>query len=181
MIAVSLLELLPTAKEVGLTFENILMWLVVGLSIFLFLHFLSNKLEIVGNRLEKSAYLVAAALILHNFPEGSVAISTTIVDVNSGLIAALALSLHNIPEGLAIAVTAVAAGMAARKVFALVAAATFAEILGAFVVLYESEELSEVAVARLLTVVAGIMITVAVRELIPHGLASRKRSRNKAR
>ena len=125
--------------------------------------------------------MVAAALILHNFPEGSVAISTTIVDVNSGLIAALALSLHNIPEGLAIAVTAVAAGMAARKVFALVAAATFAEILGASVVLYESEELYEVAVARLLTVVAGIMITVAVRELIPHGLASLKRSRNKAR
>ena len=127
-----------------------------------------------GSKLENSAILVAAALTLHNFPEGSVAISTTIVDFQSGLISALAISLHNIPEGLAIAVTAVAAGMSAKKVFALVAAATIAEILGATVILYESSALSEVVVAKLLTVVAGIMLTVAAAELIPHGWHSLK-------
>ena len=75
---------------------------------------------------------------------------------------------------LAIAVTAVAAGMSAKKVFALVAAATIAEILGATVILYESSALSEEVVAKLLTVVAGIMLTVAAAELIPHGWHSLK-------
>lgn len=179
MILVSFIELIPTAGRVGLALSSIIFWLAIGILIVLLLRFLSHKLEIAGNRLEKSAILVAVALTLHNFPEGSVAISTTIVDLNSGLIAALAISLHNIPEGLAIAVTAVAAGMSSRKVFALVAAATIAEILGAVVILYESQALSEILVAKLLTLVAGIMFTVAITELIPHGLSSLKSSRAK--
>jgi ZIP family zinc transporter len=179
MILISLIELLPTANKVGLAVGATLFWLAVGVFVVVFLRFVSDKLEIAGNRLKKSAILVATALILHNFPEGSVAISTTIVDFNSGLVAAVAISLHNIPEGLAIAVTAVASGMGARKVFALVAASAIAEMLGAVVVLVGSQALSEILVAKLLTVVAGIMFTVAITELIPHGLSSLKSGRGK--
>ncbi len=177
MILLSAFELIPTANKVGLSSGSIILWLVIGVLVVLALRFLSDKLDMAGSKLEKSAILVAAALTLHNFPEGSVAISTAIVDFQSGLVAALAISLHNIPEGLAIAVTAVAAGMSSKKVFALVAAATVAEISGAAVVLYESAALSEILVAKLLTLVAGIMFTVAITELIPHGLSSLKASR----
>lgn len=177
MILVSIIELIPTAQKVGLEITSILFWLVAGVLIVLVLRFLSNRLEVAGDKLEKSAILVAIALTLHNFPEGSVAISTTIVDLNSGLIAALAITLHNIPEGLAIAVTAVAAKMSGKKVFALVAAATISEMLGATLVFYESQALSEQLVAKLLTVVAGIMFTVAITELIPHGISSLKRGK----
>jgi len=172
MILISTFELIPTANKVGLSTASIILWLVIGISVVLALRFLSIKLDTNGGALKRSAILVAAALTLHNFPEGSVAISTTLVDFQSGLLAALALSLHNIPEGLAIAVTAVTAGMSSRKVFALVAAATFAEVLGATVVLYESQALSEFLVAKLLTVVAGIMLAVSITELLPHGLRS---------
>jgi zinc transporter, ZIP family len=178
MILVSIFELIPTADKAGLDLESIVLWLAVGIAVVLILRFAAGKLESSGSKLEKSALLVAAALTLHNFPEGSVAISTTIVDLQSGLVSALAISLHNIPEGLAIAVTAVAAGMSARKVFLLVAAATISEILGACVVLYESSSLSEIFVAKLLTVVAGIMLTVAAAELIPHGWHSLKDAKN---
>lgn len=177
MILLSAFELIPTANKVGLSSSSIILWLVIGVLVVLALRFLSDKLDMAGSKLEKSAILVAAALTLHNFPEGSVAISTAIVDFQSGLVAALAISLHNIPEGLAIAVTAVAAGMSSKKVFALVAAATVAEISGAAVVLYESAALSEILVAKLLSLVAGIMFTVAITELIPHGLSSLKASR----
>jgi ZIP family zinc transporter len=177
MILVSIIELIPTAQKVGLEITSILFWLAAGVLIVLVLRFLSNRLEMAGDKLEKSAILVAIALTLHNFPEGSVAISTTIVDLNSGLIAALAITLHNIPEGLAIAVTAVAAKMSGKKVFALVAAATISEMLGATLVFYESQALSEKLVAKLLTVVAGIMFTVAITELIPHGISSFKRGK----
>jgi ZIP family zinc transporter len=166
MILVSIFELIPTADKAGLNIGSIVLWLTIGIAVVLILRFAAGKLESSGSKLEKSAILVAAALTLHNFPEGSV------------LISALAISLHNIPEGLAIAVTAVAAGMSARKVFFLVAAATISEILGACVVLYESSSLSEVLVAKLLTVVAGIMLTVAAAELIPYGVHSLKDARN---
>jgi len=147
---------------------------------------------IVAVRKNLSQYLVAASLLVaaaamillsafELIPTAKVAISTAIVDFQSGLVAALAISLHNIPEGLAIAVTAVAAGMSSKKVFALVAAATVAEISGAAVVLYESAALSEILVAKLLTLVAGIMFTVAITELIPHGLSSLKASRKKSK
>ena len=181
MILLSAFELIPTANKVGLSSGSIILWLVIGVFVVLALRFLSDKLDMAGSKLEKSAVLVAAALTLHNFPEGSVAISTAIVDFQSGVVAALALSLHNIPEGLAIAVTAVAAGMSSKKVFALVAAATVAEIFGAAVVLYESAALSEILVAKLLSLVAGIMFTVAITELIPHGLSSFKVSRKKSK
>jgi len=177
MILVSIIELIPTAQKVGLEITSILFWLAAGVFIVLVLRFLSNRLEMAGDKLEKSAILVAIALTLHNFPEGSVAISTTIVELNSGFIAALAITLHNIPEGLAIAVTAVAAKMSGKKVFALVAAATISEMLGATLVFYESQALSEQLVAKLLTVVAGIMFTVAITELIPHGISSLKRGK----
>jgi zinc transporter, ZIP family len=179
MILVSIFELVPTADKAGLDLVAIIAWLAVGVATVLLLRFGAEKIESSGNKLEKSATLVAAALTLHNFPEGSVAISTAIVDLQSGFISALAISLHNIPEGLAIAVTAVAAGMARRKVFFLVAAATISEMLGACVVLYESASLSSAVVAKLLTVVAGIMLTVSLAELIPHGLHSLKQARVK--
>ncbi len=177
MILVSIFELVPTADKAGLGFSAIGLWLAVGAATVLLLRFGAEKIESSGNKLEKSATLVAAALTLHNFPEGSVAISTTIVDLQSGFISALAISLHNIPEGLAIAVTAVAAKMSKQKVFFLVAAATTSEMLGASVVLYEIESLSIVVVAKLLTVVAGIMLTVSISELIPHGVNSLKDAR----
>jgi ZIP family zinc transporter len=170
MILVSALELIPAAASAGLPLESILSWLLIGVLLVALMRFAAIKLESGGNPLKRSALLVSSAIILHNLPEGSVAISSSIVDLNSGLIAATAISLHNIPEGLAIARMAVAAGMSNKKVFALVAAATLAELIGALVVLHEGRLLSEVQVANLLLVVAGIMCTVAITELIPSGL-----------
>lgn len=177
MILVSALELIPAAASAGLPLASILSWLIIGVLIVAFLRFAAMKLESGGNPLKKSALLVSCAIILHNLPEGSVAISSTIVDINSGLISAIAISLHNIPEGLAIALTAVAAGISNKKVLAFVVAATLAELIGALVVFYEGRLLSEVEVAKLLLVVAGIMCTVAMTELIPSGLNSSWKSR----
>jgi ZIP family zinc transporter len=182
MILVSALELIPAAASAGLPLASILSWLIIGVLIVAFLRFAAMKLESGGNPLKKSALLVSCAIILHNLPEGSVAISSTIVDINSGLISAIAISLHNIPEGLAIALTAVAAGMSNKRVLAFVVAATLAELIGALVVFYEGRLLSEVEVAKLLLVVAGIMCTVAMTELIPSGLKFlRSGSSNKER
>jgi ZIP family zinc transporter len=177
MILVSALELIPAAASAGLPFESILSWIIIGVLLVALMRFAAMKLESGGNPLKRSALLVSSAIILHNLPEGSVAISTSIVDLNSGLISAIAISLHNIPEGLAIALTAVAAGMSNKRVLALVVAATLAELIGALVVFYEGRLLSEVEVAKLLLVVAGIMCTVAITELIPSGLNSWWKSR----
>jgi ZIP family zinc transporter len=178
MILISALELIPAATTAGLPFESILSWLIIGVLLVALMRFAAMKLEAGGNPFKRSAFLVSSAIILHNLPEGSVAISTSIVDLNSGLISAVAISLHNIPEGLAIALTAVAAGMSNKKVLALVVTATLAELVGALVVLYEGRLLSEIQVANLLLVAAGIMCTVAATELIPGGLNFLRSSRS---
>ena len=178
MILVSLLELIPTALRAGMTGAEVSLWFFVGVGVVLTLRALAEKIESTVNELEKSALLVAIALTLHNIPEGSVAISAAIVDLQSGIISAIAISLHNIPEGLAIAVTAVAASMKSLKVFVLVLIATLAEMSGAVLVFLESTSMSVSIAAKLLTVVAGIMMAVTIAELIPHGLKALRNSKS---
>ena len=111
-------------------------------------------------------------MALHNIPEGAAAIATTIVDLQSGIATTIAIALHNIPEGVAIAATALAAAGSRTRAFVLVSIAALAEVSGAGIVLYESAALSEILIAKLLTLVAGIMITLSVLELIPNGVKS---------
>ncbi|MFZ9250459.1 MAG: zinc transporter ZupT, partial [Candidatus Nanopelagicaceae bacterium] len=75
--------------------------------------------------------------------------------------------LHNIPEGIAIATTSRLAGFGSARTLLLTLLATFAEIVGAFAVFLFGEGLSNVGSARLLALVAGIMVTISARELIP--------------
>lgn len=179
MILVSVFEIIIVAYKSGLNFFTITEWLTVGILVVLIFSYIVHKLDLIERSLEKSAILVAASLTLHNFPEGSIVISTIIIDFKSGAITALAITLHNIPEGLVIAVTAMAAGMRSKKIFLLVALSTISEILGAVVVLYGSYTLSEAFFGNLLIVVAGIMLGVAIAELIPNGVRSLKTQKGK--
>jgi len=65
-----------------------------------------NRVELVdktqAKRFKSLSFQIAAALALHNFPEGLASFATTLGDERIGIIFAIALSLHKIPEGLII-------------------------------------------------------------------------------
>ncbi|RGB29911.1 ZIP zinc transporter-domain-containing protein [Rhizophagus diaphanus] len=55
-----------------------------------------------AKRFKSLSFQIAAALALHNFPEGLASFATTLGNQRIGIIFAIALALHKIPEGLII-------------------------------------------------------------------------------
>jgi zinc transporter, ZIP family len=179
MIAVSLGQILPATIEANLSFYEILLWLIIGTALVFLLTRNDDQLVSEKKRLKNSSWIIMAAIALHNFPEGMAPIASTLVDFKTGLTTAIILALHNIPEGLAIAATARLAGYSISKAFYFTAIATVAEALGAVTVFIFGGGFDEISTARLLAFVAGIMITVSGKELIPYSarilLKERKR------
>ena len=101
------------------------------------------------------------------------------IDLDTGITTAVVLALHNIPEGIAIATMARLAGVGRFGTVLLVLIAALAEVAGASTVFFFGSEVSDQTTAILLAAVAGIMVTISAKELIPYSarilLSSRKR------
>ena len=90
-----------------------------------------------NSKLFTAGIIMAAAIALHNFPEGMI-IGAAYADDNihfvwneSGLIVAFIIGLHNIPEGMAVAVPLMAGGMTRAKAIFITAASGIPTVLGA--------------------------------------------------
>ena len=169
MLTVSALQLIPSALDSGLNIMQVL--LTTGLGFALVVLLSSVKFDRDVSKVKNPALLITIALSLHNLPEGAAPIGATLVDIQTGLTTSLVLALHNIPEGIAISATALIAGYSRKMALLLTLAATLAEALGAFAVyLSGSLLLDDRSVGLLLSAVAGIMIAICAKELIPYSV-----------
>ena len=165
MITVSLAQILPTSLRDGESWKIIIACFLAGVVAVLFLASID-----VGSPSLRSLGLVVIALALHNFPEGMTTIGATLIDTDTGVTTAIIVALHNLPEGMAIATLARVAGLVRVATIALVLLATLAEILGASVIFFIGQEMSQETTSLILALVAGIMITISIKELIPYSL-----------
>ena len=109
----------------------------------------------------RTALITGTALLLHNFPEGVLTLFAGTADPALGLRTALAIALHNIPEGLAVAVPFAYATNSRAK-------GALAEPAGALVVLFLFRSLFTPGfLTGTMVLVAGIMIWVALAQLLP--------------
>ena len=177
MLTVSALQLIPSALDSGLNLMQVLLVTCLGFALVVALS--SVKLNKDASKVKNPALLITIALSLHNLPEGAAPIGATLVDIETGLTTSLVLALHNIPEGIAISATALLAGYSRKMALLLTLAATLAEALGAFAVYFSgSLLLAERSVGLLLSLVAGIMIAICAKELIPYSLKTLGSRRN---
>ena len=112
--------------------------------------------------------MTAVAITAHNFPEGLATFFATLESPAVGLPLAFAIAIHNIPEGIAIAVPVYYA--TGRKRYAFVASllSGLAEPVGAaigYVLL--AAVLSEAVFGALFGIIAGVMVFLAIDELLP--------------
>ncbi|MGN1054986.1 MAG: ZIP family metal transporter [Erysipelotrichaceae bacterium] len=119
--------------------------------------------------------IMAAAIALHNIPEGMVIGSSFAKTANelilnrAGITMAIVIGLHNIPEGMAVAVPLISGGMPKWKAVMITAITGAPTIIGALMGYYIGV-LGPVALALALSFASGAMLYVVFAELIPESI-----------
>ena len=119
--------------------------------------------------------VMAAAIALHNVPEGMVigaSFARTVDQILSnrgGLIMALVIGLHNIPEGMAVAVPLISGGMRKAHSVAVTALSGAPTILGALLG-FLIGAISPTALVISLSFASGAMLYVVFGELLPESI-----------
>jgi ZIP family zinc transporter len=112
--------------------------------------------------------LSAAAIALHNFPEGIATFVAALDDPKLGVGIAAAVALHNIPEGIAVAVPVFYATGSRARAFCWSFASGLSEPVGALVAyLLLGGFLGNPLRGILFATVAGIMVFISFDELLP--------------
>ena len=127
-----------------------------------------EKSDVEKEKLIKMGINTAIAIGLHNFPEGLATFVAALADPKVGVVLAIAIGIHNIPEGLCVALPIYYATGNRWKAFgwALLSGASepFAALL-VWAVLASS--FSDVMYAVLFGLVAGMMVIISTRKLLP--------------
>ena len=119
--------------------------------------------------------VMAAAIALHNVPEGMVigaSFARTLDQILSnrgGLIMALVIGLHNIPEGMAVAVPLISGGMKKWRSVGVTALSGAPTILGALMG-FLIGAISPTALVISLSFASGAMLYVVFGELLPESI-----------
>jgi len=128
-----------------------------------------NEVSPAGKkRLMRIGLLTATALALHNFPEGIATFVSALESVSLGFTIAVAIALHNIPEGIAVSMPVYYATGSRSKAFWYSFLSGVVEPLGAILAYFILMPfLNEMMIAILLSGVAGIMVFIALDQLLP--------------
>ena len=119
--------------------------------------------------------VMAAAIALHNVPEGMVigasfaSTADQILDNRGGLIMAVVIGLHNIPEGMSVAVPLISGGMSKARSVGVTALSGAPTILGA-VLGFLIGTISPTALVLSLSFASGAMLYVVFGELLPESI-----------
>ncbi len=114
--------------------------------------------------------VMAAAIALHNIPEGmtigaSFAISDDLM-LGSGMIMAVLIGLHNIPEGMAVSVPLISGGMSKGKAILLTTLCGLPTLLGSWLG-FALGDIGPIGLAASLGFASGAMLYVVYGEILP--------------
>lgn len=177
MISISIFDLIPTSffeivnfYGVSKTFIILIIAFIISYIIITYLSSLVEKKE-SGGDLYKLGILNMIVLVLHNLPEGIATFLSSYHSINLGLRLSIAIMLHNIPEGISIAVPIYYATNNKKKAIKATLISGLSEPLGAILAyVFLKRFVSELMISIVLIVVAGLMITLSIQEMLPKAL-----------
>jgi len=121
-----------------------------------------------SHKLMRTGLFTALAIGVHNFPEGLATFAAALSDVKLGVFIAIAIAIHNIPEGIAVSVPIFYATNSRKKAFLYSFLSGVSEPVGALLgYLLLMPFLTPMVLAGTLAFVAGVMIYIALDELLP--------------
>lgn len=185
MLSLSIFELIPDSM-IKLSNHYGFAWaLILGLAVFtlgrVLVTKLNNRIALLqkNNNLYRVGVLSMLALMLHNFPEGIATFMTAYNDLSMGISLGIAIMLHNIPEGISISVPIYYSTGNKKKGLIYSFISGLAEPLGALLAyLLLKNFISEITISIVLIFVAGIMITLAIEEMLPEANKYNKKKQN---
>lgn len=185
MICISVFDLIPESVKTLVSIYGVPWTIILGVSIFicgkLLVNVINTKVEKYkkSNNLYRVGILSMIALMVHNFPEGIATFMTAYSDVSMGISLGIAIMLHNIPEGISISVPIYYSTGSKGRGLLYSFLSGLAEPLGAllaFIIL--KRFISAVTISMVLILVAGIMITLAIEEMLPEANKYQKHKQN---
>jgi ZIP family zinc transporter len=124
--------------------------------------------ELKHHHLRRMAFFTAAAIAIHNFPEGMATFLAALEDPRTGAAIAIAVALHNIPEGISVSVPLYYATGRRRLAFSLSFLSGLAEPLGGIAAGLALHWLAPPEARGLVfAAVAGVMVYISIDELLP--------------
>lgn len=119
-------------------------------------------------RMLRMGILTAAAITIHNFPEGLATFVVALRDPTLGVSIAVAIALHNIPEGIAVSIPIYYATGNRRRALIYSLLSGLSEPLGALIGMALLMPFMSTAVFGVLfSAVAGIMVFISLDQLLP--------------
>lgn len=120
------------------------------------------------DRLLRVGLMTTVGLAIHNFPEGIATFLSAIEDPHLGFTIAIAIALHNIPEGIGVALPIYHATGNRKKAFFYSFLSGLVEPVGALVgYALLLPFLTPFVMGTLMAAVAGIMVYIALDQLLP--------------
>ncbi|HHW08165.1 MAG TPA: zinc transporter ZupT [Clostridia bacterium] len=182
MLSVSFSDLLPEARQFlsaaqGETRGVLFMigFLIVGILVAAGLDYFVPHEEFDEESHDKPhqnlfriGFISMLAVGLHNFPEGIAVFMAGVSDLTLGVSVAIAITMHNIPEGIAVAMPIYFATGNKKEALKYTFFTGVAEPVGALLAfLVLRPFINDFLLGAIFAVVAGIMLYIAIEELIP--------------
>jgi len=112
--------------------------------------------------------LTAAAIAIHNFPEGLATFTAAMYDAQLGIPIAVAIAIHNIPEGIAVSIPIYFGTGSKKKAFFYSFVSGLSEPLGALAGFFLlGRYFNELTFGLTFGMVAGIMVFISLDQLLP--------------
>lgn len=121
-----------------------------------------------GTKLMRVGLMTAAAIALHNFPEGIATLIAATDNPTLGIAIAFAVAIHNIPEGIAVAIPIYQVTRNRKKAFLMSLYSGLAEPIGAIVAYFILMPfITPILMGQIFAFIAGIMVFISLYELLP--------------
>jgi ZIP family zinc transporter len=182
MTSVSFTDLLPNAQKLLMQFWGkqwgiviSVVFLIAGILLAVSLdHFVPHQEfdadtgETPHQNLFRIGFISMLAIGLHNFPEGIATFMAGYGNFSIGLPIAVAIALHNIPEGISVAMPIYCSTGSKKLAVKYTFLSGIAEPVGALLVfLFLRPFINNFVLGSIFSMVAGIMLYIAIEELIP--------------
>lgn len=175
MFLVSVIELIPEGVyEIykNFTLINVFVISLIFLLVGYFIVIIIEKKINNDDNLYKIGILSMISLLIHNIPEGIICAITSSNSIELGLKMSFIILVHNIPEGICISLPVYYSTESRGKAVFMTFISSLGELIGALItMLFLKNYITDLVLAMVLLITAGIMITLSIFKIYKEGIS----------